>query len=135
VATGRQKHGTVEPVAPRGRIPSSATVQERRARKLRTKKGKREYSKRKGTVEPVFGQTKEVRSLRRFLLRGLEAVQAEWSLICTTQPLEAIPERLVPPGRLREVCPFQPLATILHPSKPPPFQNRLPAGSGENPAR
>jgi transposase len=87
VATGRQKHGTVEPVAPRGRIPSRATVQERMARKLRTKKGKREYSKRKGTVEPVFGQIKEVRGLRRFLLRGLESVQAEWSLICTTHNL------------------------------------------------
>jgi len=87
VATGRQKHGAVEPVAPRGRIPSGATVQERMARKLRTKKGKREYSKRKGTVEPVFGQIKEVRGLRRFLLRGLEGVQAEWSLICTTHNL------------------------------------------------
>jgi hypothetical protein len=87
VATGRQKHGAVEPVASRGRIPSGTTVQERMARKLRTKKGKREYSKRKGTVEPVFGQIKEVRGLRRFLLRGLEAVQAEWSLICTTHNL------------------------------------------------
>jgi transposase len=87
VATGRQKHGAVEPVAPRGRIPSGATVKERMARKLRTKKGKREYSKRKGTVEPVFGQIKEVRGLRRFLLRGLEAAQAEWSLICTTHNL------------------------------------------------
>src|SRR4051812_2081256 len=73
VATGRQKHGAVEPVALGGRIPSGATVQERMARKLRTKKGQREYSKRKGTVEPVFGQIKEVRGLRRFLLRGLEA--------------------------------------------------------------
>jgi len=87
VATGRQKHGTVELVAPRGRIPSGTTVQERMARKLRTKKGKREYSKRKETVEPVFGQIKEVRGLRRFLLRGLESVQAEWSLICTTHNL------------------------------------------------
>lgn len=87
VATGRQKHGTVEPVPPRGRIPSGATVQERMVRKLRTKKGKREYSKRKGTVEPVFGQIKEIRGLRRFSLRGLEGVQAEWSLICTTHNL------------------------------------------------
>lgn len=87
VATGRQKHGVVEPMAPRGRIPSRATLQERMARKLRTKKGKREYSKRKGTVEPVFGQIKEARGLRRFLLRGLDNVQAEWSLICTTHNL------------------------------------------------
>ena len=87
VATGRQKHGTAESAVPRGRIPGHATVQERMARKLRTKKGKREYSRRKETVEPVFGQIKEGRGLRRFLLRGLQAVQAEWSLICTTHNL------------------------------------------------
>jgi transposase len=87
VATGRQKHGPAEPAVPRGRIPGHATVRERMARKLRTKKGKREYSRRKQTVEPVFGQIKEARGLRRFLLRGLEAVQAEWSLICTTHNL------------------------------------------------
>jgi hypothetical protein len=33
-------------------------------------------------VEPVFGQTKEARGLRRFLLRGLEKVNGEWSLMC-----------------------------------------------------
>jgi len=38
--------------------------------------------KRKQTVEPVFGQIKEARGFRRFLLRGLEAVSAEWRLIC-----------------------------------------------------
>lgn len=87
VATGRQKHGTAESAVPRGRIPSCATVRERMARKLRTKKGKREYSRRKEIVEPVFGQIKEARGLRRFLLRGLESVQAEWNLICTTHNL------------------------------------------------
>lgn len=86
VATGRQKHGADTP-APRGRIPSRATPKERMARKLRTVKGKREYSKRKETVEPVFGQIKEARGLRRFLLRGFAAVQAEWSLICLTHNL------------------------------------------------
>ena len=35
------------------------------------------------SVEPVFGQIKEGRGFRQFLLRGLEKVQAEWSLICT----------------------------------------------------
>lgn len=87
VATGRQKHGTAESTVPRGRIPSRATVRERMARKLRTKRGKREYSRRKETVEPVFGQIKEARGLRRFLLRGLESVQAEWNLICATHNL------------------------------------------------
>ena len=36
-----------------------------------------------GTVEPVFGQIKQCRGFRQFLLRGLEKVNGEWSLICT----------------------------------------------------
>jgi len=86
VATGRQKHGAEVPT-PHGRIPSEMTPKERMARKLRTLKGKREYSKRKETVEPVFGQIKEARGLRRFSLRGLTAVEGEWSLICLTHNL------------------------------------------------
>ena len=39
------------------------------------------------TVEPVFGQIKQGRGFRQFLLRGLEKVQGEWSLICTTHNL------------------------------------------------
>ena len=39
------------------------------------------------TVEPVFGQIKQSRGFRQFLLRGLEKVQSEWSLICTTHNL------------------------------------------------
>lgn len=38
---------------------------------------------RKQTVEPVFGQIKEARGFRQFLMRGLEKVKGEWSLICT----------------------------------------------------
>jgi len=44
-------------------------------------------SKRKQIVEPVFGQIKESRGFRRFLLRGLENVSAEWDLICLTHNL------------------------------------------------
>ena len=35
-----------------------------------------------GTVEPVFGQIKQARGFRQFLLRGLEKVKLEWKLIC-----------------------------------------------------
>jgi len=87
LATGRQKHGTVPPPPPRGRIPKEATVKERMARKLRTVKGRGTYSKRKEIVEPVFGQIKDARGFRRFLLRGLEKVRAEWRLICLTHNL------------------------------------------------
>ena len=87
IATGRDKHGTPKPTAARGRIPRTATVKERMERKLRTLKGRATYSKRKGIVEPVFGQIKEVRGFRRFLLRGLGKVRAEWTLICLTHNL------------------------------------------------
>jgi transposase/IS5 family transposase len=87
IATDRQKHGDVRQSAGRGRIPKDATTQERMARKLRTKKGRETYSKRKQIVEPVFGQIKESRGFRRFLLRGLENVSAEWDLICLTHNL------------------------------------------------
>jgi hypothetical protein len=39
-------------------------------RKLLTTAGLAIYAKRKTTVEPVFGQVKQVRGLRQFLLRG-----------------------------------------------------------------
>lgn len=84
LATGKHKHTYITESAPRGRIPKDATKKERMARKLRTKKGRETYSKRKQIVEPVFGQIKEVRGFRRFLLRGLENVTGEWNLICLT---------------------------------------------------
>jgi hypothetical protein len=57
------------------------------AQKLRTVKGRATYAKRKQIVEPVFGQIKEARGIRRFWLRGLEKVQSEWKLICATHNL------------------------------------------------
>ena len=87
IATGRLKHSEQPPPAPRGRIPKNATTKERMARKLRTVKGRGTYKKRKHIVEPVFGQIKEGRGFRRFLLRGLQNVSAEWDLICLTHNL------------------------------------------------
>ena len=52
-------------------------------RKLQTKRGRQRYALRMQTVEPVFGQIKQCRGFRQFLLRGLEKVNGEWSLICT----------------------------------------------------
>jgi len=87
VASGRTKHGEARTPAPRGPIPKNATVKQRMARKLRTKKGRETYAKRKSSVEPVFGQIKDGRGIRRFLLRGIEAVRGEWRLICLTHNL------------------------------------------------
>ena len=87
LATGRQKHSDQPAGAGRGRIPKEATVQERMARKLRTKKGRETYAKRKHIVEPVFGQTKEARRFRRFSLRGLANVSGEWDIVSLTHNL------------------------------------------------
>jgi transposase len=54
---------------------------------LATEAGGRLYALRKTLVEPVFGQIKEARHIRRFLLRGIAQVQAEWRFICTTHNL------------------------------------------------
>jgi len=86
VATGKLKHGTVEP-APRGRIPGRLSVKERMARKLLTLKGRCIYGKRKEVVEPVIGQIKECRGFRQFLLRGFEKARVEWLIICLTHNL------------------------------------------------
>ncbi len=84
ISTRKQKHGERPGPCPRGPLPTSASVVERMARKLHTKAGTAVYSARKGMVEPVFGQIKQARGFRQFLLRGFEKVQGEWSLVCTT---------------------------------------------------
>lgn len=45
------------------------------------------YKMRKAIVEPVFACVKERRGFRRFSLRGLTKVRAEWALICLTHNL------------------------------------------------
>jgi transposase len=86
IATGRLPHGQPPPPK-RGPLPRDADAKTRMARKLRSKKGSRIYAQRKAIVEPVNGQIKEARGLRRFLLRGLEKVNGEWHLIAATHNL------------------------------------------------
>jgi len=87
IATERWKRGEPRPVAPRGRPPVNLTPKQKMKRKLLTRAGLAIYSRRKTTVEPVFGQIKQARGLRQFLLRGIEKARAEWSLICLTHNL------------------------------------------------
>lgn len=62
--------------------PSKPTVAEGLRQKLKTEEGTALYKKRRETVEPVFGQIKEGRGIRAFLLRRLDRVRGEWKLIC-----------------------------------------------------
>ncbi len=84
IATGKEKHGQHRLPAKRGPLPKGATRVERMKRKLQTKAGKAVYAARKCVVEPVFGQIKQARGFRQFLLRGKEKVKGEWALLCLT---------------------------------------------------
>ena len=83
MAPGRQKHH--EPEAEASAAPT--TARERMAAKVRTPAGKALSARRKVIVEPVFGQIKEARGFRRFLLRGLAKVRGAWRRVCLTHNL------------------------------------------------
>jgi transposase len=89
VATGKQKHGEPSKAADDDATESTAgaSLLEHMKHKLKTEAGRELYRMRKAIVEPVFGQIKEWRGFRRFLLRGLQKVRAEWKLICLTHNL------------------------------------------------
>ena len=78
MATERQRHHGL----PTEALEAPATAKERMAAKVRTPEGKALYARRKVIVEPVFGQIKEARGFRRFLLRGLQKIRGEWRLVC-----------------------------------------------------
>ena len=85
IATDRQKRGRQKVRCKRGPLPGRATRVDRMRRKLQTKAGAEIYAGRKAIVEPVFGQIKQARGFRQFLLRGMEKVRAEWAMVCMTQ--------------------------------------------------
>ena len=77
----RQKHGTATNAEA---ISDSDSAAQRMRIKLSSPEGRAHYKRRKAIVEPVFGQIKEARGIRRLLLRGLEAASAEFSIIALT---------------------------------------------------
>ena len=84
IAVGRQEHHPpledrfLEPPP----LPDDADSMDKMKHRLKTKAGKALYALRKVTSEPVFGIIKAVMGFRSFMLRGLEAVEGEWSLVC-----------------------------------------------------
>ena len=63
------------------------------------------YRLRKQVVEPVFGQIKQARGFRQFLLRGFEKVCAEWALICTAHNLLKLANSRILSAALRSALP------------------------------
>ena len=86
MATGRQRHHV--PDAAGAEAPT--TAKERMAAKVQSPEGRALYARRKVIVEPVFGQIKEARGFRRFLLRGLANIRGAWSLGCVTHNLRKL---------------------------------------------
>jgi IS5 family transposase len=84
VAAGRQKHGTAAPAAGKAKEGSRLAAM---AQKIAGQGYDSPYRLRKQTVEPVFGQIKQARGFRQFLLRGLDKVKQEWVLVCTAHNL------------------------------------------------
>jgi hypothetical protein len=95
------------------------------AQRLKRAGRRSRYRLRKQVVEPVFGQIKQARGFRQFLLRGLDQVRAEWAMICTVHNLLklATGNRTVKPGHpvsSSHTCimpvPHPPLYIRQHPS-------------------
>jgi transposase len=81
VATGKAKH----PAEIKRKVGGPLTQAMRT--KLKRAAWRSRYRLRKQIVEPVFGQIKQARGFRQFLLRGIEKVKAEWAMICTAHNL------------------------------------------------
>jgi len=80
----REKHNLplMERFAEEPEPPQNATAVQVMKHRLQTREGKAVYATRKSTVETVFGIIKHILEFRQFLLRGLDSVQSEWSLVC-----------------------------------------------------
>ncbi|MGH7185049.1 MAG: IS1182 family transposase [Pseudomonadota bacterium] len=81
IATGRTKHAADDKRGAGGPLTQAMR------RKLKRAGWRTRYRLRKQIVEPVFGQMKQARGFRQFLLRGVEKVRAEWALLCTAHNL------------------------------------------------
>ena len=63
-------------------LPEGADAVSRMRHRLKTAAGKATYALRKVTSEPVFGIIKAVMGFRSFQMRGTEAAEGEWNLVC-----------------------------------------------------
>ena len=87
LATGRQKHGTT---AVGSKAAAAGSRRATMARRLKRGGRRSRYRLRKITIEPVFGQIKQARSFRKFLLRGLNPASHKWALICIPNNLNKL---------------------------------------------
>ena len=110
VATGRARDAVAgaaqEEAAPADATTAMGSAQQTKAptrvetmrTKIRSGGYASPYRLRKQVVEPVFGQIKQARGFRQFLLRGLEKVRGEWALVCTAHNLLKLAQRWTLPA-------------------------------------
>jgi transposase len=82
---GRLRHGSTDPTA--GRVLKRKPLMQAMAETIRRAGRRSRYRLRKQVVEPVFGQIKQARRFRQFLLRRLQNVRGEWAMLCTAHNL------------------------------------------------
>ncbi|MFO1080639.1 MAG: IS1182 family transposase [Reyranellaceae bacterium] len=87
VAIGPAKHPG------RGRPNLSGPLTRAMRTRLKRAGWRSRYRLRKQIVEPVFGQIKQARGFRQFLLRGIDRVRAEWAMICTAHNIAKLAAR------------------------------------------
>lgn len=87
VATRNMKNNPTPRTGRRGPLRKDATLVEHMDRKVSKKAGRALYRRRQQLIEPVFGQIKDARGIRRFMRRGKAACDSEWNLICGTHNL------------------------------------------------
>ena len=92
ISFGKEQHN--QPLQERFKeadpLPPNPTSVEKVKHRLQTKEGKKIYSERKSTVEPVFGIIKHVIGFREFMLRGFKEVKGEWNLMCIAYNLKRL---------------------------------------------
>lgn len=82
ISTRRARHGEPPP-----ELVGDGSPRANMDAKLSTDDARAVYRRRKAIVEPVFGQIKEARGFRRFLLRGMRKAEGEWSMLVATHNL------------------------------------------------
>ena len=85
------------------RDPREYLMEDMRA-KLDTEEGTEQYQNRMSTVEPVFGQMKQNRRFREFLLRGKRKTRIEFFMMCTVHNIKKIADFMKREGKnLKEI--------------------------------
>jgi transposase len=110
VATRNMRNNPTPRTGKRGPLRADATLVDKMDRKVSRKAGRALYRRRQGIIEPVFGQIKEGRGIRRFMRRGRAAAESEWQLIAGTHHLLKLYRRALTDA---SIAPYSRLSTAI----------------------